>query len=138
MTSIAPAPYEPDVAITPGETIREMLEGASMSQAELAQRMGRPANKLNEIAKGKRQITADTALELELALGLPASFWINLEKSFQLTKARLAQQKRLESESECLAHFPLREMAKFGWITVTRSYCCLRSLSEASFVVSLW
>ena len=120
MTSIAPAPYEPDVAITPGETIREMLEEASMSQAELAQRMGRPANKLNEIVKGKRQITADTALELELVLGLPASFWINLEKNFQLTKARLAQQKRLESEAKHLANFPLREMAKFGWITRDR------------------
>lgn len=120
MTSIAPASYEPDVAISPGETIREMLEEASMSQAELAQRMGRPANKLNEIVKGKRQITANTALELELALGLPASFWINLEKNFQLTKARLAQQIRLEREAKHLAHFPLREMAKFGWITRAR------------------
>ena len=120
MTSIAPAPYESDVAIAPGETIREMLEEASMSQVELAQRMGRPANKLNEIVKGKRQITADTALELELALGLPASFWINLEKNFQLAKARLAQRKRLESEAKHLANFPLREMAKFGWITRDR------------------
>lgn len=120
MTSIAPAPYEPDVAVAPGETIREMLEEASMSQVELAQRMGRPANKLNEIVKGKRQITADTALELELALGLPASFWINLEKNHQLTKARLAQQKRLESEAKHLARFPLREMAKLGWIARNR------------------
>lgn len=61
-----------------------------MSQAELARRMGRPANKLNEMIKGKRQITAETALELELALGLPAGFWLNLEKNYQLTKARLA------------------------------------------------
>ena len=56
MTTIAPAPYQPDVAIPPGETIREMLNAAFMPQAELAQRMGRPANKLNEIIKGKRRL----------------------------------------------------------------------------------
>jgi len=117
MTAIAPAPYQPDVAIPPGETIREMLNAASMPQTELAQRMGRPANKLNEIIKGKRQITADTALELELALGLPASFWLNLEKNFQLTKARLAQEHLLEKESHFLSYFPLCEMRKLGWIT---------------------
>jgi HTH-type transcriptional regulator / antitoxin HigA len=116
MTAIAPAPYQPDVAIPPGETIREMLNAASMPQAELAQRMGRPANKLNEIVKGKRQITADTALELELALGLPASFWLNLEKNYQLIKARLAQDQLLEKESHFLASFPVKEMCKFNWI----------------------
>ena len=116
MTSIVPAPYQPDVAIPPGDTIREMLVAKSMPQAELAQRMGRPANKLNEIVKGKRQITADTALELGLALGLPASFWLNLEKNFQLTKARLVQERLLEKESQNLAQFPVREMCKLGWI----------------------
>jgi plasmid maintenance system antidote protein VapI len=78
--------------------------------------MGRPANKLNEIIKGKRQVTADTALELELALGSPASFWLNLEKNFQLAKARLAEERLLECESKSLSRFPVREMAKFRWI----------------------
>ncbi len=87
-----------------------------MPQSELAQRMGRPANKLNEIVQGKRQITADTALELELALGLPASFWLNLEKNFQLTKARLTQERALRTESEHLVKFPFKEMCRFGWI----------------------
>jgi addiction module HigA family antidote len=116
MTSIAPTPYQPDVAIPPGETIREILESKSMTQAELANRMGRPTNKVNEVIQGKRQITADTALELELALGLPASFWINLEKNYQLNKARLSQDKRLEREARKLSLFPVREMCKRKWI----------------------
>lgn len=116
MTSIAPAHYQPDVAIPPGETIREILESKSMTQAELANRMDRPTNKVNEVIQGKRQITADTALELELALGLPASFWINLEKNYQLNKARLSQEKRLEREATILSHFPVKEMCKRNWI----------------------
>ena len=116
MTSIAPAPYQPDVAIPPGETIREILESVSMTQAELSNRMGRPTNKVNEVIQGKRQITADTALELELALGLPASFWINLEKNYQLNKARLSQERRLEREAKKLSLFPLKEMCKLNWI----------------------
>ncbi|QDU98797.1 hypothetical protein Pla8534_66710 [Lignipirellula cremea] len=87
-----------------------------MTQAELANRMGRPINKINEVIQGKRQITADTALELELALGLPASFWINLEKNHQLTLARLTQKKRLDRESAHLASFPVKEMCRLGWL----------------------
>ncbi|MGB6045633.1 MAG: HigA family addiction module antitoxin [Pirellulales bacterium] len=116
MTTIAPRPYSPDIAISPGETIREVLEHEGMTQAELAKRMGRPINKINEVIQGKRQITADTALELELALGLPASFWINLEKNYQLTKARLTQKKRLDRESTHLASFPVKEMCRLGWL----------------------
>lgn len=86
--SDTPAPYQPDVAIPPSETIQEMLQDMSLSQAELSQRI---AENLNEIVQGKQQITAEVSLELELAFGLPASFWLNLEKNYQLTKARLSQ-----------------------------------------------
>ena len=49
MVKVSPAKYEPDVAIPPGETIREMLRELGMTQSELASRMARPANKVNEI-----------------------------------------------------------------------------------------
>lgn len=113
---IAPAPYCPDVAVPPGATIRDMLRDLGMTQVELAHRMKRPVNKVNEIIQGKRQITVETALELELTLGLPADFWINLEKNYQLTKARLAEESRLEEEVAILKQFPLREMCKHGWV----------------------
>lgn len=116
MTRIAPAPYAPDIAVHPGATIKEVLRDLGMTQAELAVRMKRPANKLNEIIQGKRQITVETALELELTLGLPADFWLNLEKNYQLIKARLEEAERLVEEAETLKKFPVSEMVKLGWI----------------------
>lgn len=113
---IAPAPYSPDVAVPPGATIRDMLQDFGMTQAELAHRMKRPANKVNEIIQRKRQLTVETALELELTLGLPADFWINLEKNYQLTKARLAEDSRLEEEAAVLKQFPVNAMCKLGWV----------------------
>ena len=55
----------PDVAIPPGEYLLEEIETRGISQKELARRMGRPLNAINEIINGKKSITAATALQLE-------------------------------------------------------------------------
>jgi addiction module HigA family antidote len=67
-----------------------------MTQTELAKRSGHPKKTINEITAGKTAITADTALQLERALGIPASFWINLEMNYQETEARLKEEERIE------------------------------------------
>ena len=78
----------PDVAIPPGEYLAEEIEQRGLSQKELASRMGRPANAINEIVNGKKAITAETALQLEAVIPeIPARFWLNLETDYQLTKA---------------------------------------------------
>jgi HTH-type transcriptional regulator/antitoxin HigA len=78
----------PDVAIPPGEYLLEEIEARNLSQKELAKRMGRPLNAINEIINGKKSITAQTALQLEEVLPeIPARFWLNLETDYQLTKA---------------------------------------------------
>ena len=78
----------PDIAIPPGEYIEEEIEARGISQKELASRMGRPVNTINEIINGKKSITAETALQLEAVLPeIPARFWLNLETDYQLTKA---------------------------------------------------
>ncbi len=78
----------PDVAIPPGEYLAEEIEARGLSQKELARRMGRPPNAINEIINGKKAITAETALQLEAVMPeLPARFWLNLETDYQLTKA---------------------------------------------------
>jgi len=78
----------PDVAIPPGEYLAEEIEAREISQKELARRMGRPANAINEIINGKKAITAATALQLEAVIPeIPARFWLNLETDYQLTKA---------------------------------------------------
>jgi HTH-type transcriptional regulator/antitoxin HigA len=78
----------PDIAIPPGEFLAEEIEARGMSQKELARRMGRPLNAINEIINGKKAITAETALQLEEVMPeIPARFWLNLETDFQLTRA---------------------------------------------------
>lgn len=77
-----------DLAIAPGTYIVEILEDMRLSQADLAQRMGRPTQFINEIIQGIEPITPETALQLELTLQIPALFWLNLEFQFQQTKAR--------------------------------------------------
>ena len=78
----------PDVAIPPGEYLGEEIQTRGISQKELARRMGRPLNAINEIINGKKAITAETALQLEEVMPeIPARFWLNLETDYQLTKA---------------------------------------------------
>ena len=87
----------PDVAITPGEYLAEEIEARGLSQKELAKRMGRPANVINEIVNGKKSITAETALQLEEVIPeIPARFWLNLETDYQLTKALIKRRERGE------------------------------------------
>ena len=67
----------------PGDTIQEYIDHIGMLQAELAERLGRSVPELNELIKGKAPITKETATRLEYVLGVPASFWLNLEHQYQ-------------------------------------------------------
>lgn len=109
-------PYKPDYAVPPGDSLAEVLASLFMTQADLANRMGRPLKTINEIIKGKAAITADTALQLERVLGGTASFWINLERNYRDALARKKDQDRLKKQLKWLRQFPVRAMAKLGWI----------------------
>jgi HTH-type transcriptional regulator/antitoxin HigA len=104
----------------PGDTIQEHIDFIGMSQAELAERMGRPKEKINDIIKGREPITTATAFQLEKVLGIPASFWLNREKTFRKELYELQQQEELEKEKDWLGAFPVNEMRKFGWLPDTR------------------
>ncbi len=87
----------PDIAIPPGEYLLEEIKARGVSQKELAGRMQRPVNAINEIINGKKGITAETALQLELAMPeITARFWLNLETDYQLTKALI--KRRVQAE----------------------------------------
>jgi len=107
------------IAIPPGETILEIIEDRGWSQVELARRMDRPASAINEIIKGKKTITAETAIELEYVLGMPASFWLRLEASCQETKVRLARKEKEAKEIERAKAFPYAEMVRHGLVPKT-------------------
>jgi HTH-type transcriptional regulator / antitoxin HigA len=116
MANIRQNEYHPDYVSAPGETLLETLETIGMPQAELARRMDRPVKTINEIVQGKAAITAETALQLEQVLGIPASFWLRSEQLYRESLARLAEEKRLKVWVEWLKEFPVREMMRRGWI----------------------
>jgi HTH-type transcriptional regulator / antitoxin HigA len=109
-----------DLAIAPGAYIAEVLEDYGMSQAELARRMGRPAQAINEIVQGTKSITSETALQLERTLRVPASIWLNLEVQYQLTKARQLENEASMQEVGLLDQFPYSDMVKLGWVARVR------------------
>ena len=84
----------PDIAIPPGETLAEELEARGMSQTALAREMGRPVQAINEIIRGAKAITPETALQLERVLGVPGDFWVRLEADYRYNKTRLGQEQR--------------------------------------------
>ena len=77
-----------DVAIPPGELLLEELEMRGLSQRRLAALIGRPVQAINEIVKGKKAITPQTALQLEAALGIEAVLWLGLETRYRLILAK--------------------------------------------------
>ncbi|MBA3377828.1 MAG: HigA family addiction module antidote protein [Chloroflexia bacterium] len=74
-------------AIHPGVHIANELEELNMSASQLTKALGIPANRLTEIIRGRRGITADTALRLAPWLGTTPDLWMNLQKNYELRLA---------------------------------------------------
>ena len=74
---------------TPGEILlEEFLEPMGISQYRLAKDIDVPPRRINEIVKGIRAITPDTALRLGVYFGMSAEFWINLQSQYDLRRTR--------------------------------------------------
>lgn len=116
MSSPSRNQYNPDFVTPPGDTLLETLEMLGMTQAEFAERTGRPTKTISEIIKAKTAITPETALQFERVLGVPARFWINLERNYQEGQAREKERQTLETQTAWLEQFPVRQMAHLGWI----------------------
>ena len=72
----------------PGEMLlEEFLKPLGISQSTFAVRLGISFPRLNEIIRGKRGVTPDTALRLAQVLGMPADFWLGLQQDWDLWHA---------------------------------------------------
>ena len=60
------------------------MKPLGLSADSLSNALGIPQNRISEIVRGRRSITADTALRLECALGVSAAFWLNLQSHYEL------------------------------------------------------
>lgn len=89
--------------VHPGEILLEdFLKPLAMSQYRLAQAIGVPPRRINEIVHGKRAVSPDTALRLSRLFGLSDGFWINLQSRYDLDMARDRLGDRLDREVEPL------------------------------------
>ncbi len=121
MSEVLKNQYLPDSVSPPGETLLEVLSTRGMSQAQLAERTGRPTKTINEIVKAKAAITPETALQFELVLGVPASFWNNREQQYREALARKRESDSLAAQVSWLDKIPYKAMAEKGWIPETRN-----------------
>ena len=73
----------------PGEVLQEeWLAPMGLSQYALAKAIGVPPRRINEIVKGQRAITADTALRLAAFFGTDAQSWVNLQTDYDILQAQ--------------------------------------------------
>lgn len=120
MSSVAVTRVWSDLPIPPGEVLREEIEALGINQTQLAAALGRPVQVVNEIVRGKKAITQETALELERVLGIGAHVWAGLESAYRMTLARNREREQLETWQDWLREFPVAEMAKRGWVAKVR------------------
>ena len=79
---------KPRRPVHPGEMLlEEFLRPMSVSQRQFAAKLGWTTAKLNELVKGKRGVTAETALDLAKALGTSPEIWMNLQMTWDLRRA---------------------------------------------------
>ena len=88
-------------AATPGTILlEEFLEPMGISQAELSRRTCIAASRITEIIKGRRAITAETALALSIFFNMEAQFWINLQTHYDLRQMRFEKEAEMREKIE--------------------------------------
>lgn len=84
----------PNNPIHPGEMLlQEFLLPTGLTQREFARRIGWTVAKLNELIRGKRGITAESALDLAAALKTTPELWLSLQMYFDLARAQAKRKK---------------------------------------------
>ncbi|HTE42954.1 MAG TPA: HigA family addiction module antitoxin [Steroidobacteraceae bacterium] len=130
--------FSPNYAVAPGDVLEEHRDAMSMTQADLALRLGLSAKHVNRIIAGLEPVTSDTALKLESIFGLPAHVWLNLESRYREFKARESEFDSLSDEAAWLERIPHKSLSKLGWIDRSRDRSELvRSLRGFYRVASL-
>ena len=74
--------------IHPGEHLAEIPDELEISAARLARAIDVPPRRINDILRGRRSVTADTAIRIGQALGMTPEYWLNLQRMHDLDRAR--------------------------------------------------
>ena len=106
----------------PGETLLELLEQYGISQKELSIKTQTSEKHINEIIKGKKDISIAFAKKLENVFKPNASFWINRQNIYdeKIETIRIIENITKE-EKEALKQFPIDELVKLGYLSDDRN-----------------
>lgn len=85
--------------IHPGELLADELQELNMSANQLASILKVPANRITQLLKGQRAVTADTARRLAQFFGTTPQYWMNLQMIFEIDRDSLEQSKAAEIHS---------------------------------------
>lgn len=104
----------------PGEFLKEELEERNWSQIELSEIIGKSERLVSEIISGKRSVTPESAKSFAAAFGTSPQYWMNLETTYQLSKACI-QEEDVCRRAKLYERFPVKTMIKRGWVTASEN-----------------
>ena len=102
----------------PGSFILAELEKREWSQRQFAEIIGRPFQMVNEIIKGKRAITTDTAVAIGAAFGDGPEIWLQREAAYQVSQATVDVE-QVQHRAKLYQMAPIKELERRGWIGPT-------------------
>jgi HTH-type transcriptional regulator/antitoxin HigA len=114
--------YIPFEATHPGFVLKEELQARGIKQKEFALDIDMQPTMLNELIKEKRAVTAEIALSLEKALGIPADFWMRFQAGYELDCARIKERnirktQQIEIWGLIKQYVPVNIFNKLGLLT---------------------
>lgn len=101
-----------ELVIHPGETISDILEIRNITQAELADRAGLSAAYVSSVISGKKDISSNFAMALEYTLGIPKSFWLNLQARYDAELLEINETSSI-TEDEIAVRNQLNDIARY-------------------------
>jgi HTH-type transcriptional regulator/antitoxin HigA len=96
---------KPARLVSPGSILKKELAVRGWTQKELARRLKRPQQAVNEIIKGGKQVTPQTAISLAKVMGTSLEFWWNLETNYRFRLALASKASSSDKEID-RAHMP--------------------------------
>lgn len=112
--------YKPESVSHPGNTLEQKLKELGMGKKEFAVRVDKPEKTITSICTGESSITPEMAVKFEGVLKIPANFWLKRQNNFDEYKARESRKKVIEDAKDWARAFPYAQMAKLGWVKVTK------------------
>lgn len=116
----------PEQKIHPGRILVRELKERGLTQKQLAEMLSRPEKWVCELAVGRKSVVAESALDLELALEIPAKNWMMLQAEYDLEQARQSYFKVLKKPKPKKAKGPYHigkiDKSKEAVIALSKNY----------------